>query len=542
MTPSEPRSSQAGRDRDFPAGPGTEERGEPMTDVRAAADLGGAPSTASGVGPSTSPAKGRSGFTARSVIWRFVPYTVLIASLATMFRDVASEIVGLSAIVMMLTLMTMKLPIALAMAVPGILGVYAIQGWPVARGMLARMPYEGTASWSLSVIPMFIGMGMLLWRSGITASLYDALNLVTRRLPGGLAAGTNLAGGGLSAVSGSTLGTTYAVARIGMPEMLRAGYDPRLAIGSVLMAGTGGQLIPPSVLLVVYAGIAQGGVGPQLLAGVVPGVLLVLVYLLGIVAIATIRPSLAGGRPQRRTREPDAAVRRATRWRSIKLLSATWPVPVLMGIVLGGMYSGALTATEAGAAGFFGALVLSLWRKRRQGAIREVKTALTQTVTSTAAIFFLLVGAFILSRLLGASGLARSTAQLVVDLEMGRVQFLLLMIVAYVLMGMFMDSLAVMLLTVPVLLPVLAALDISVLWFGVFVVLLAELGMITPPVGVLAYVVHSIVQDPDVNLGREISLKETFQGVLWLLPLTVLVLVLLILFPDFALWLPEAAN
>ncbi|GAB3725902.1 TRAP transporter large permease [Nocardiopsis nanhaiensis] len=471
----------------------------------------------------------------RSAAWRLVPLLLLVGSGTVMWLDFSSEIVGIAALVMMLTMMSMKLPIAVSMIVPGLLGLSIIYDWVVVGALMGEFPYGSVASWSLSVIPMFVLMSMLLWRSGITTKLFYAIRLLLNRVPGSLAVGTNVAGGGLATISGSTIGTTYALAKIGVPEMLRAGYDRRLATSSVLMAGLSGQLIPPSVLLVIYAGVAAVPVGPQLLAGVGPGIVLVACQALALMAIAMAWPQLAGRGAKGAVRPPTASA--AEKWRAVV---AVWPVPVIVGVVLGGMFTGVLTETEAGAMGAFMALLLTLWARRKEGgALRDIRSALVDTAVTTAAIFFLLMGAEFLSLVLADSGISAGLIDLVAGMELSRVTFLLIVMVAFIILGMFMDTLALIMLTVPILMPLFADLGISPLWFGVFIVLLAELGMITPPVGVLTFVLHSIVQDPRVNLGTKISLKDVFTGVLWLIPVSVVVLLLLIAFPEIALWIPD---
>ena len=467
-------------------------------------------------------------------------YGLIGAIVFTMFQDLPSELVGGLGIGLMLVLLVMKVPVAVAMGFAGGLGVFVLSGTRVLAVTFQDVPFRSVGSWSLSVLPMFIFMGLLLWRSGATEKLYDATREWLGWLPGGLAVGTNFAGAGLAAVSGSTLGVTYALGRIGVPEMLRAGYDRRLATASILMAGTGGQLIPPSILLVIYAGIVSIPVGPQLLAGFVPGVLLAVVYGTLIVAVAAMFPRLTG---RGRRGEPGIAAKVDTSWSGRwTTLAKVWPIPVLAISVLFGLYMGVFTATEAGAVGALGAIFITGWYLRLTGFVTAVRQALGDTVKATGGIFLLLVGAMILNRLLTLSGAASWTARFIDELGLGRVQFLLVMLLIYLILGMFMDPLTMMLITVPILMPTIAALDISLIWFGVFVVLLGELSIITPPVGILTFIVHRLVQDDEVNLGHRISLADVFVGVLWFIPASVGVLVILILFPELAEWLPNAMR
>lgn len=469
---------------------------------------------------------GRSGW-----LPRLVAVGLLVTLTGLMFGPFVREAVGGFAIAMMLVLIFLKVPVGIALTAPGLLGLVALRGSDAAISLLGTLPYNEVGTWQLSVIPMFVLMGLLLWKSGITEKMYDAARHWLGWLPGGLAIGTNTAGAGLAAVSGSTVGTTYALARIGIPEMLKSGYDKRLAIGAVVVAGLPGQLIPPSIFLVVYAGIAQVPVGPQLIAGVGPGLLVATCFGLMILALSVVRPSLAGHGHQARETVP---------W-GVKLRSAAsiWPVPALIAVVIGGMFSGVVTATEAGAAGAFGACLLTLWYRRKDKPLGAVTGAATETVATVGSIFLLLVGAYALSRLLAISGIGSGFSTWVSDLGLGRVSFLLLLVVAYLVLGMFMDPLSTMLLTVPLLIPTLTAMDISLLWFGVFVVFMAELAIVTPPVGLLSFIIHKIAQDPEVNQGQRISLGDVFASIVWFLPVTLVICVLLILFPEVATFLPD---
>lgn len=464
-------------------------------------------------------------------LWRLIlPGVVVGLVLALLAGELSNLMVGVLAIGLMMALMLVKVPIGLAMCAPALLGIYALAGTRGAFGAMRSMPYTSVATWSLTVLPMFIFMGLLLWRSGVSELIYIAARQWLGWVPAGLAVGTNFAGAGLAAVSGSTIGTTYALARVGIPEMLRAGYDRRLVIGSVLMAGTGGQLIPPSILLVVYAGIAEVGVGRQLLAGLLPGVLLAVLYGLTMLILGTIRGGVLAGSGRSRIE--------ATWSDRIRSLGAIWTVPALTVLVIGGMFGGFMTATEAGAAGAAGAVLITLWSKRGERPWSAIATAAASTARTVAAIFFLVIGAQLLSRLLAISGLAREVASFVIELGLTRWQFLLLMILVYLLLGTVMEPISMMLLTVPILMPALSALDIPLIWFGVFVVFLGELAMITPPVGILTFIVHGIAQEPQVNLGQRITLGDSFQGVAWFLPTSVLMLIIIILFPELVLWLP----
>ena len=473
--------------------------------------------------PSGAPASSRGAWLVRLAI-----VAVLAAAVGGVLLSDTRTGAALSALALLLVLLFLHVPVAFALAAPGLLGLWAIRPRSV-ETMLADKPYEATATWTLSVLPMFVFMGLLLWKSGLTTRIYEAARQWLAWLPGGLAVSTNMAGTGLAAVSGSTLGTTYALSRIGIPEMLARGYDRRLAVGSVMVAGLPGQLIPPSTFLVIYAGISEVPIGPQLMAGVGPGLLISAVFSLAMVLFALASPRSVG------RGGPADPVDWAERWRA---LGRIWPLPALIGVVLGGMYSGVLTATEAGAAGAAGAVLLTLFLLGRS-APRAIVDAGVETVIVTGSIFLLIVGAEILSSMLTLSGLTRGFAEWVSAMEFSRIEFLLIVMAAYLVMGMFMDPLPMMLLTVPLLIPILNGMEVSLLWFGVFTVFMAELGILTPPVGILSFVMHSILQDKAVNAGHRISLGDVFVSVALFLPIAVVAAVLLILFPAVATWLPD---
>jgi C4-dicarboxylate transporter, DctM subunit len=470
--------------------------------------------------------------TPRSWVTLAITAAIVVGSTIALFLPLVPEALGICACTLMLALIFLRLPVAIAMIVPALLGMNALRGPALIESTLATLPYQQVANWTLSVVPMFILMGLLLWKAGLTESLYVAGRQWLGWLPGGLAVGTNVAGAGLASVSGSTVGTTYALARIGIPEMLKAGYDKRLAIGSVVVAGLPGQLIPPSIMLVIYAGIAEVPIGPQLLAGVGPGLLVAALFSLMIIVFAR-RWANAG--PTAAAEEHPPAT-----WRGrFSSLLHIWPVPVIIVVIVYGMFSGVFTATEAGAAAAVLSIVVTVIWKWGRNPWRAIADASMAAVSSVGAIFFMLVGVEALSRMFTLTGISTGFADLVESLDLGRIQFLLVMMVVYIILGTFMEPLPMLVLTVPVLIPTLVSLDISLLWYGVFAVFMGELAIVTPPVGILAFIIHSICKEPEVNQGQKITMNDVFNSVWWFMPMAVLVTVILIFFPEIATWLPD---
>lgn len=455
-------------------------------------------------------------------------------------------LVGALVILLMISLMLFKIPIGIAMSAAAIFGLYVLVGPKAVGGTLGEAVFSTFASWSLTVIPMFVLMGIVMGKSGLMSGAYDSASKWLGRLPGGLAIATNFAGAGMATTSGSTIGITYAMGRVSIPEMIKAGYKPSLAMGSTAMAGTLGQVIPPSILMVIYAGVAETPVGPQLLAGLVPGLALALLFIIVIVVWALVSPESAP-----RGRSYSWKVRLAS---LVNLI----PVLIIMLVVLGGIYFGVFTATEAGAFGALITLLLGLGiviaRAKRQVAQGEplVRTravvgtflsrSLMETVSAVAAIMLLLVGVNLLTRVMALSGLAQWVADTVSHMGLDRLSFLLLLIPIYLILGFFLDTLAMMLLTIPVFIAPLTALDVNLIWFGVFLIVVAEIDMVAPPLGILNFVVLALAQSSTKGLNLKIT--DVFKGVAPFILACVVMLVVLIFWPDLALWLPglSAAN
>jgi C4-dicarboxylate transporter DctM subunit len=458
--------------------------------------------------------------------------SVLLAA-AVLVLDLPRPAVGLLCVALVLSLIGANVHVGIAMIAAGGIGLYTLGGPRVMAGSLSDVVFASAASWQLSVIPMFIFMGMMMWKSGLTAAAYSTARLWLGRLPGGLAIATNFAGAGLAASSGSSIGISYALGRSAIPEMLKAGYRPSLATGTVAAAGTLGQLIPPSVMLVLYAGIAQTPVGPQLLASVVPGVLVACAFGAMITGWVMLRPASA----------PRLDLGGVTWGQRLRALKDIIPVAIVVLVVIGGILGGVLTATEAAAFGALASVAVawtSVDKGERSGRkrLKLLGECLVQTAGGTAAIFLLVIGVMVLTRLVTLSRLSQELSQLVADLGLSRVTLLLLLIVVYLVLGMFLDPLASMLLTIPVLTEPLAAVGVDMLWFGVFMVLMAEVAFLSPPIGMLSFIVHKLAQEPEVNLGKRITLLNVFAGVLPFVVVTIAMAILLIFVPDLALWLP----
>ncbi len=413
--------------------------------------------------------------------------------------DLPREAVGYLVIGLVLCALLLGVHIGVSMILIPTFGLFVLGKLPTVVGTFEGVVFNTVASWQLSVIPMFVLMGIAMWKGGLTSRAFDVALLWLGRSPGGVAVGTNLAGAGLSAASGSSIAITVALGRIAIPEMLKLKYSPALATGTVAMAGTLGQVIPPSVMLVIYSGLVQTATGPQLIAGVVPGIILAVAFGGVIVVWTLIKPSSA-----------PRVVTRAPLGQKLRSLVGIVPIAVVVLVVIGGMLAGLYTPTEAGAFGALASIVVSVLSfPRKERTFRRIRSfvgeSLMETVVSSAALFLLVIGVTVMTRLMALSGVAQSATNFLVGLGMPTVVFLLVLIVLFVLLGMFLDELSMILLTLPVLIGPLTALGVDMIWFGIFLMMLVQIGMVAPPIGILSFIVHGLTKDPAVNQGTASS-------------------------------------
>lgn len=430
-----------------------------------------------------------------------------------------NEIVGLLGLGVLVLLLLARIPIAIALIAVSFGGIYVLIGSRPAWGILSAVPYEFTAKWTLSSVPMFLLMGYVCYHAGLTKGLFDACRSWLARLPGGLAIASVLGSAGFAAVTGSSVACAAAMGRIAVPEMIAKRYQPALATGTIAAAGTLGALIPPSILLILFGVFAEVPIGKLFIGGIGAGALTALLYILLIWGRASLDPKLAPALPV----TPPLSER-------LDHLRETWPVLLLLVVVIGGMFIGLFTATEAGAVGAFAAIVIAM--AKRTLTRKALWEAIVETLTTTGALFLIAVGANLLTRFLALSGSGELIAEAVVGLQADPLVLLLGISALYLLLGMFLDPIGAMLLTLPVLLPVLDASHIDLIWFGVFLVKFLEIGMITPPIGLNVFVIKGVV-------GNMASLTTIFRGIMWFLAADAVVVALLIAFPEIITWLPS---
>ncbi len=432
-------------------------------------------------------------------------------------------LVGMVSLVAVLALIALRIPIGVALGIVGLAGFTWLRGFDVALGNIAQIPFETAANWGLSAIPMFILMGSIAFNSGLSESLFRAARLWLSGMPGGLAVATNVASAAFGAASGSSVAAAATMSRVAIPEMLKHGYDKGLAAGCVASAGTLAALIPPSVMFVLYGVFAQVSITKLLIAGVLPGLLTAGAYTALIVIRCKLDPALA---PKLGAAERAGLKRH--RWAA---LLPIWPLLVLMAGMIGGLYGGIFTATEAGAAGAFLALVVAATQGRLSYAM--IKKSVFETVTTTGQIFFIAIGAVLYTRFLGLAGLSDAIHDVIGTWALDPTLLIIAASIVYIILGMFLDPLGILLITLPVLQPMFDAVHADPIWVGVIVVKYIEIGLLTPPVGFNVYIVKSVV-------GDSIPLETIFRGVGWFLVAEFFTMVLLIVFPSISTVLPNA--
>jgi tripartite ATP-independent transporter DctM subunit len=411
-------------------------------------------------------------------------------------------------------------PIAIAMATIGSIGGLLLNGVDSVSFVIGSLPFETVFPYGLSVIPLFIMMGVFAARAGLSKSLYTAVNAFIGHFRGGLGMATVGACAAFGAICGSSLATAATMSKVAMPEMRKRNYDDGLAAASIAAGGTLGVLIPPSVIMVIYALLTEQSIGAMFAAALIPGVVATLLYMGAVWSVTLIDPQ-AG----------PADVRTDMRGRMRALLNV-WPVLLLFGVVIGGIYLGWFSPTEAAAIGAFGAILLA-WA-RGQLSRKIFFNCLSETATTSGMIFMILIGTALFNYFVETTGLPHLLVERVTELGWSRYAILVALIIFYILLGCVMDALSMILLTLPFVFPMITSLGFDPIWFGIIMVSVVEVGLITPPVGMNLFVIMATA--PGLGLGT-IS-----RGILPFLIADFLRVTLLVLFPWLALWLPSLSQ
>ncbi|MCY4218619.1 MAG: TRAP transporter large permease [Gammaproteobacteria bacterium] len=441
--------------------------------------------------------------------------------------------IGILGVIGLIVMVVLGVRVYVAAALTGFLGLCVLRDWNVAAAIAGTIPHSKTVTYPLSVLPLFILIGFLAFYAGLTSKLFEAARRWVGWMPGGLAVSTVFATAGFAAVSGASTATAAVFSRVAIPDMKRVGYNKRLTAGVIAAGGTLASLIPPSAILVIYAIIVEESVGKLLLAGFLPGIASALIYAVLIVGMCMARPDM--GRP----------ITGFTWKQRFESLPGTFPIIIVVAIIFGSLYTGTATPTEAAALGASVVFGLYVYRALKLGQMSQIKEklreALMETAKLTVMIFTLIWGVFLFVRFLAFAGLPSVFSDWVVSLDMPPIIIMICILLAYAVLGMFMDAIGMLILTLPVVYPAVIALGFDPIWFGIIVVKMAEICLITPPIGLNCFVVAGVSRDLRDDQGRslEIPLQDVFRGVGPFFVADIITVGVLLAFPQIVLWLPS---
>jgi len=431
--------------------------------------------------------------------------------------DLSPDAVAVIGFLVLFGLMLLRVPVGMAMGLVGVSGYAYIAGPGPALKLIGQSSMRTVTDYTFGVIPMFMLMGAFVSVSGVSRELFRAANAFIGHMRGGLGVATVLACGGFAAICGSSVATAATFSSVAYPEMRRFGYPQSFSTGVIAAGGTLGAMLPPSTVLAVYAILTQQDIGKLFMAGIVPGLLAMVMYVITIMIIVRLRPDWLPRGEQKSWGE---------RFHGLK---DVWAPLVLFMFVIGGLYGGFFTPTEAGGVGASGAFLLGVLRgKLDRAGIREALLSATRT---SAAVFTVLIGALLFGYFLTITQVPQKLTEMLTGLGVGRYGVLAMIMVMYLVLGCLMDAMAMIILTVPIIYPVILQLGFDPIWFGVIIVMTVELGLIHPPVGMNVFVIKSVVKD--------VSFTTIFKGVIPFVVTDLLRLVILISFPIIALWLPS---
>ncbi|HJX13546.1 MAG TPA: TRAP transporter large permease [Dehalococcoidales bacterium] len=427
------------------------------------------------------------------------------------------EMIGFIGIVALVVLIFLRLWIGAVMVLIGFVGYGVLAGWNSAFVVAGTEPYSNIAFYPITVIPLFILMGAVVSNTGVSGDLFDTANKWVGKTRGGLAMATVIATAMFSAICGSSAATAATMGRVALPQMKRHNYDDRMATGCVAAGGTMGILIPPSMGFILYGILTETSIGKLFMAGIIPGILEAVFYMITIWIMCKWKPAMG---------PPGEA---STLKQKIFALKGTWAMFVLFILVMGGIYMGVFTPTEAGAIGAFGAILISFVSRRLTW--HNMRGSVVETAQTTAMIVFMIVGAFILMRFLAISKLPFFIGELVAGLPVPPMMILVAIIIMYIILGCFLDVFAAIILTIPIIFPAVLAMGFDTIWFGVIMVRIMEIGLITPPFGMNVFIMSTVT---DVPIG------QIFRGVIPFVIADFAHVALLVALPWLSLVLPNS--
>lgn len=434
----------------------------------------------------------------------------------------SNEMIGVLVIITVFVLMFLRVPIAISMVIPASIGIIYLKGWDTLLTAINSVVWSQSYHYTLSTIPLFVLMGQLLFFSGVTDDLFKTFKNWFGNMKGGLGIATIGASAMFATASGSSVATTGTMGVIATKEMLKAGYSKSLTGGSIVAGGALGILIPPSTTFIIYGMITEQSVGKLLAAGIVPGIILTLFFMLTIYICILIKPSLIS-----------APTHHVVSWkeRFSSLSSNIWIISLFI-LVMGGIYLGYFTATESAGVGAFGAFLIGIVRRRLT--LANFTDAVMGTLRTTGFLFAIVLGAFILNYVLVLTRVPNLLAQFLLTSNLSATTIFILIICLFIVLGAIMDSLAMMVVTIPILLPILEIQNFDLIWFGVMIVLVVEVALISPPIGMNVFVLKGVT--------NELELVDIFKGaVIFIIPILALV-ALLYIFPEIAMFLPNSMD
>lgn len=425
--------------------------------------------------------------------------------------------IGFLGIIALFALLIIRIPVAFAMFVVGFFGIIALDSSRAAFGLLASEAFTLASSPQLIVVPLFILMGNVASVTGMSRRLYDAAYALIGEFRGGLASATVIGCGGFAALSGSSVASALTMGKVALAEMDRYDYDPRLSTGVVAAGGTLGILIPPSTGFVIYAILTEQSIGRLFLAGVLPGILMLLLFIVAIMVICTIRPGFGPAGPA--TTFPE----------KLRALAGALPIVGVIFLTIGGIYGGFFSPVEASAVG--AGIVIVIGVLQRSLSLRQFWEAAKDSVTTTATVMLILIAAHLINPFIALSHIPDAVGEFIIGFGLGKIGTLILILSIYLVLGCFLEGFAMLVLTLPIFFPIILEMGIDPIWFGVLVVLALEMGLISPPVGLNVFIVKSV--------APKVPLADIFRGVVPFWGMMVVAIGILIAFPQISLILPD---
>lgn len=440
--------------------------------------------------------------------------------------------IAIISLICLFILILLGVHIGFSLSLMSFVGIWLMTGrMKVAISILATTSFEAIRDYSFAVIPLFVLMGCFMTQSGVAKDLFDAMNYNMKRLPGGLGIATVISNAVFAAVTGVSVASAAVFSRICLPEMSRHRYRPGFALGAVGGSSVLGMLIPPSLLMIVYGMISETSIGKLFLAGIIPGLILAGIYCIGIIGMSIAKPELAGREKNSMGKIVAKAVEDDDNTQFLIVFLKALPIFVIVILVLGGIWGGFFTPTEASAVGALSTLILSVARGMR---LKGLKKVLLESAGTTASILFLLISAQMYSRMLSMSGATVALGKTVQESSLGAGMVLFAICIILILLGCVLDSTSILLITVPLILPIAATFGWNLIWLGIVMIIVIEMGLLTPPFGMVVFAMKA-------TIGEGVEVEEIFKGVIPFILMMIIAVIIIIAFPSLVTWLPNLA-